>query len=473
MKNILFIEMKSNLVYLSRYLFVLHMLVFATSCDREDIAPADISSIAFEQEEVTLVVGKYEKLQVVHTPADIRNIDYVWSTLDPQVATVENGVVYARRIGETKVTVSVRGQPLKAVAVVRVVPVLPSALQLHISKTTLEVGEEIQATYTIEPNDVSEPIPEIEWHSSDIRICTVDNGKIRAIAPGTVQVTAEVKGMAIKGNLLIQVDPVPIMAIELQPTQAQIQVGEDLLLAAKVLPINADARGLIWKSTDEQVATVVDGKVRGEKPGQAMISVATTDGEKSSTCKVTVTPVQVEHIALSTQRLALVVGDSERIAATVFPVDASDKRILWTSSDNNVAVVSSEGEITAKARGTAIISARSVANPQRYASGNIVVLNPDEQVYTQLSTTGRISDNGYVTANISTLFENGSRDIVRLISWEILSHTGEVVKGEYQSQIVATGMQQRHQGAVKKVYRPYVRCVFELKNQRYERHLEI
>ncbi|MNE94068.1 hypothetical protein D3C80_1919940 [compost metagenome] len=90
-----------------------------------------------------------------------------------------------------------------------------------------------------------------------------------------------------------------------------------------------------------------------------------------------------------------------------------------------------------------------------------------------VSNSGRVSDNGYVSSDIKTLFENGSSDPVNLISFEVVSQGGELVASDYQVRIIATGMQQRHQAQIKKIYRPYVRYIFELKGKRYERRLDI
>ncbi|WP_313157525.1 Ig-like domain-containing protein [Sphingobacterium multivorum] len=471
--NIISLKTKSNWHSLSLHLFVLHILILAAACGRDDISPARLSSIKLEQELVSLGVGKSIKLSVKYTPVEIKDLDYIWSTSDPQIATVADGIVYGHQAGETKVTVSVKGQTLKASTLVRVLPILPATLKLSADKTTLLVGEEVQINHTIAPEDVSDTNPVIEWNSSDTGILTVDNGKVKAVGSGTAQVSAVIRGTAIKGEITIQIQPVPVASIELNKTQAEMQAGTELLLTARVLPVNADQQNLLWSSSDEAVATVTHGKVKGLKPGQALIKVTAPNNEKSSVCTVIVKPVQEQRIELSLKSLVLLTGGNHQLEATVFPDATSNKNIQWTSSNNSIATVSAQGLVTGRGRGTAIINAVSVANPQVYASCNLSVLNDEDQVYTQITSAGRVSDNGYVTADFNTLFENGSRESVRLVSWEVLSYTGELITGDYLSRIIATSIQQRHRGQVRKVYRPYVRYIFELKGQRYERRMDI
>ncbi|RKO69150.1 hypothetical protein D7322_23225 [Sphingobacterium puteale] len=468
------LHMRSNLIRLYLKLIILQVILLFMACGRDDILPSRINNITFRNDTLSLVVGKSERLFVDHTPGDIKDSDYIWSTADPKVATVENGIVYGHRVGETEVTVSVRGQNVNAKALIRILPVSLAALKLQVSKTTLAPEEEVEITYIIEPTDLSDTDPlEIEWNSSDNQVCTVNGGKLKAVGIGTAKVTAEIKGTAIKGELTIYVQPVPIGSIELSPAQAELHVGKELSLHVKVLPVNADNKTLVWSSSNPQVATVTGGVVKGVKVGTTTIKVATMDGEKSAFCTVTVKSVTVDHIILSAHSLVMVAGQQRQIIATVVPEEAKERNITWVSSDNSIATVDAHGQVTGKKPGTAIINAISVANPQIYASCNLAVMNPEDQVFTVLSNRGRVAENGYISSDVNTLFENGSSEPVRLISFEILSQGGELIVSDYQTRIIATGMQQRHQAQVKKVYRPYVRYIFELKGKRYERRLDI
>ena len=134
--------------------------------------------------------------------------------------------------------------------------------------------------------------------------------------------------------------------------------GETFSLVATVLPKDAEYDGVMWASSNASVASVNSGTVTAVKEGTATITASA--GCKSSTCtvKVSAKVVTVTSITLDKTSLSMQVGETETITATVNPDNASDKSVVWGSSDVSVATVS-DGTITAKKSGEAIISAKS------------------------------------------------------------------------------------------------------------------
>ncbi|MDE6562582.1 MAG: Ig-like domain-containing protein, partial [Muribaculaceae bacterium] len=98
-------------------------------------------------------------------------------------------------------------------------------------------------------------------------------------------------------------------------------------------------------------------KVTAIALGEATITAAS--GEVTATCKVTVIPTPVESITLSVDTLDLKKGETAILTATVAPEDATDKTVTWTSDNEEVATVDSEGKVTAIALGEATITATS------------------------------------------------------------------------------------------------------------------
>ena len=93
-------------------------------------------------------------------------------------------------------------------------------------------------------------------------------------------------------------------------------------------------------------------------PGKAIITVTTEDGNKTAKCEVTVNKkiYPVESVSLDKASLELTEGDKATLTATVFPDNATNKSISWTSGDEKVATVSAAGEVTAVAPGKATIT---------------------------------------------------------------------------------------------------------------------
>ncbi|MBQ9704664.1 MAG: Ig domain-containing protein [Paludibacteraceae bacterium] len=92
---------------------------------------------------------------------------------------------------------------------------------------------------------------------------------------------------------------VAVTGVTLSQTEATLNVDETLTLTATVLPDDATDKTVTWTSSDETIATVVDGVVTAVAAGTATITVTTTDGSFTATCTITVIdPDQVEADAV-------------------------------------------------------------------------------------------------------------------------------------------------------------------------------
>ena len=150
--------------------------------------------------------------------------------------------------------------------------------------------------------------------------------------------------------------PVEVGEVKLNKTTLTLAVGEEQPLTATVLPDNAENKTVAWSSSDTKIATVSDaGLVTAVAVGSATIT-ARADG-KSATCAVTVEPTAVESVTLDKTELTLHRGGTETLTATVLPEDATDPKVVWTTSDEAIATVSDAGLVTAVAPGSATITA--------------------------------------------------------------------------------------------------------------------
>ena len=153
---------------------------------------------------------------------------------------------------------------------------------------------------------------------------------------------------------------VPVDRVALSPSTLNLKEDETGTLTATVEPSNATNKNVTWESSNTSVATVdATGKVTAVSAGTANITVtAQGDSTKSASCTVTVTAatVPVTGVSLNKDSLALGVGDSETLTATVKPEDATNQAVTWTSSNSTVATVDQNGVVTAVAPGTATIT---------------------------------------------------------------------------------------------------------------------
>ena len=84
-------------------------------------------------------------------------------------------------------------------------------------------------------------------------------------------------------------DNVPVKSISLNKETLSLEEMKSETLTYTILPTNATNKDAEWSTSDATVASVIDGTVYGVNPGQATITVTSVDGNKTSSCAVTVT----------------------------------------------------------------------------------------------------------------------------------------------------------------------------------------
>ena len=179
---------------------------------------------------------------------------------------------------------------------------------------------------------------------------------------------------------------VPVTGVRLQPTTLSLAAGTNEKVSYTVLPENATNKLVTWTTSDYKIASfsaedavyhLAEG-IYGFAPGKATITVTTNalDGKRSASCAVTVTaPIAVTGVTINKTWTSLPVGQSEKLTATVQPSNATDKRIIWSSSNDKIADVDFEtGLVTAVAAGTADITVATY-NSNKTATCTVTVTN--------------------------------------------------------------------------------------------------
>ena len=170
---------------------------------------------------------------------------------------------------------------------------------------------------------------------------------------------------------------VAVESVSLDKTELTLEPGKSETLNATVKPDNATDKTVTWSTSDATVATVADGKVKAVKAGTATITAKA--GAKEATCKVTVTAavVAVESVKLDKTTLQLIKGQEATLTATVTPDNATDKTVVWSSSDASIASVDQAGKVTAVKSGKVTITA---AAGEKSAACEVTVTTPVESV---------------------------------------------------------------------------------------------
>lgn len=151
----------------------------------------------------------------------------------------------------------------------------------------MTIGGTMDLKPTIVPADATNT--HISWSSNDSAVATVDaNGRVTAKGAGTATITGTAaSGATVTLVVTVSNKVIEVTAVTLDRTAATIKVGESLQLKATIEPSNATNASLQWISNNTASAIVTDGKVLGVAPGDATITVKTTNG-KTATCTITV-----------------------------------------------------------------------------------------------------------------------------------------------------------------------------------------
>lgn len=197
------------------------------------------------------------------------------------------------------------------------------------------------------------------WHDFGVEYCK--NFRIKAY---TANPTEDSQRVAVTG-------------ISMQTTSGKLAPEETTFIAASVVPSNATNKTINWSSSDTSVATVdSNGKVTAVKVGTAVITAKTAEGNYSAQYQLTVKEKSVyTDISVSGVQRISYIGNSYQLSATVYPTNAPDTSVKWTTSDKNVVDIDSNGLVTATGIGTASITA--TANGDSNIKVSIDITVPD------------------------------------------------------------------------------------------------
>lgn len=153
----------------------------------------------------------------------------------------------------------------------------------------------------------------------------------------------------------------PVQNIKLNYESITLNEGVNTTFVASFTPAYATNQNLRWTSTNPNVVSVDSyGNISCLAVGQSTIKATSEDGGYTSSCLVTVAPaIRVSSITLDKEEAIVAYEGSIQLNATINPEDATNQKIIWTSSDEEVAVVNTKGKVTGVGHGEAVITAKT------------------------------------------------------------------------------------------------------------------
>jgi uncharacterized protein YjdB len=288
-----------------------------------------------------------------------------WESNNTAIATIDpsTGVLTAVTSGQTVVTARVEGltaqSTIKVLLPVLSIIIAPDSFDLPLT-TTRTISPQL-----VGPGGVALTNRGINWASVNPSVAVVNtSGLVTPVALGTT--TIQVSAGQLTKNVRVRVIGEPVFGIRILPPgsvhiirlgQAKQLTGECVNAALQVMT----GRSITWNSSNPVVATVSGtGLVSGHALGSANIT-GTCDGTVSATVTAQVTQVPVSSVTISPN--GLTIADNTQAQLTAVARDSANnvlslqgRQVIWTTNNNPVASVNTQGVVSGTNPGTAEIT---------------------------------------------------------------------------------------------------------------------
>lgn len=315
-----------------------------------------------------------------------------------------------------------------------------TGISLDKSELTLKIGESYQFKLSHMP--LKAKSPKCQWYLSkyypncegceSYEVGTIDqNGLFTAIRDGEVYVTVftledydPVTYKSYDATCKVTVLPIEATSLTLNKTEEIMNIGETISLEAKIEPENTTHKDVKWESNNPNIVSVRNDEVFGGKAvvtalqeGEAIITVSV--GSITATCKITVNPTKLEGISFDQAEKTLKEGESFVLTPVFTPENASNKKVIWTSSNQSIATVDQEGKVSTHSFGECIIKAISEDGGFE-AICKVIVLEPTIEEAIKVNIYGSYTSfNGFVTGDITAAFYNNSSKTVEVTDFTV------------------------------------------------------
>lgn len=198
--------------------------------------------------------------------------------------------------------------------------------------------------------------------------------KVEVIALTAGKHTIAVTYHGAKTSFVVTVKDIPVSSLKLDQNNVVLRPKESVQLQENIQPTNATDKSVSWKSDNPAVASVDEkGRVTALKNGTAVISAVMKNGLRAE-CKITV-KIAVDYVQLDSTYKDVYVTQTGQLNATVYPEDATNKKVKWRSTNTSVVSVDQTGHYKALKSGFAYIYATSEDNEhiERFCEINVNV----------------------------------------------------------------------------------------------------
>ncbi len=335
--------------------------------------PVESINLNYTSKKLNLDKEEDNKVELEYNlaPSNTSQTDVVWSSSNEAVAEVKNGVVAGKSVGRADITIASKDNPnVKKTCVVYV------SKELDKSKVTAVRNDKNinvnwtkvahASSYVLSRYNKSTGIVNDIYEGTDTAFEDKDltSGKyvytVKAIVDENAA-DANLYSNSVSEESEAVIIPESVTGIEVANDYQHMGlfVGGSGKIRYSVLPSNATNTNVTFKSLNEKVAIVdANGVVTGVSEGNADIVITTEEGGFEAKCTVRVDGIDargIERVGDKTVTMGL--NQTRQLQVKITPSDTTNKNVQWTSSNNSVATVDSNGVVTSKNSGSTIITA--------------------------------------------------------------------------------------------------------------------
>ena len=327
-----------------------------------------------------------------------------WATSDPQTAAVAaDGTVTAKAPGTVTVRASLHPfdnpeYPADVTAEIEIDIVAGSAAVESVAinegeTVTMFRGETKQLTCTVNPANASEKT--VVWSvtaGADVVSVNADTGEVTAFGPGRATVTVTSRSAAAKTDSCTVTVREAVTAVRLDRDSLQLTLTEDgktETLTAAVEPQEATDPTVRWTAVPDGIVSVENGTVTALKAGTATVRAESVSNPGVyDECEVTVispvTQITLNHSVYPAAQETFEVGLDFVLSAAVTPGDATDKRLTWSVSPENIVSLDvATGTVTALKPGQATVTV-TAADGFGASASCVVTVSPATAAVTKI-----------------------------------------------------------------------------------------
>lgn len=320
---------------------------------------AEDSYIELSQNTITLGINNTTILKV-NKYGSAKETTTIWQSLNPNIASVENGKITGKKIGTTiiKVISGSYTASCKITVTEDYIPVTGLSLSEHSGEILLNETKKIEPIVT--PSNASNKF--VLYDIEPEEIATIDkNGVITGKKIGTAILT--IRAVSSNNTARYTITVTDKIALKNISTNKTLELKEQSTTKINVTftPSNATNQKITWKSSDTKIATVdASGNIKALKPGTVDIQAISQDGGHVATCKLTVVAISKKLNGITIDKKDITLNKEETATITVKfnPTYAENQKVTWKSSNTKVATVK-DGVITAIKPGNAEITVKT------------------------------------------------------------------------------------------------------------------